>query len=100
MDKFFGIMVMAIILEGFIAYFKMFFDSDRKVQWQCLMAIAVGVFMGIAYNLDLLAAFGISTALPYVGCALTGILISRGSNYIADLVKIITNLNQGFKKES
>ena len=29
--------------------------------------------------------------LPYAGCVLTGVLISRGSNYIFDLISKIQN---------
>jgi hypothetical protein len=33
---------------------------------------------------------GMQTNIPYVGSILTGILISRGSNYVFDLVKKLT----------
>lgn len=99
MDKFFGIMVMAVIVEGLIAYANMIVSPNKVIKWECVAAIVFGVFIGIAYNLDLLAVFGVISPLPFVGCALTGVLLSRGSNYIADLVKVLTNLNGKYKKE-
>ena len=30
---------------------------------------------------------GVSTSIPFVGNVITGILVSRGSNYIYDLLK-------------
>ena len=49
-------------------------------------SIALGVVIAVAYKLDLPAHFNLESQIPYVGCVLTGILLSRGSNYIFDLL--------------
>ena len=41
----------------------------------------------MAAGADVYDALGVSFAVPWLGMVLTGILASRGSNYIADFVK-------------
>ena len=89
--EFFGLLFFAIIIEGIVSYVKTFF-VEGKVQWQTIVAIVLGVAVSIAYQVDLLATVGLNSAVPYIGSVLTGILISRGSNYIFDLIKLIGEL--------
>lgn len=90
MDKFFAIVVMAITLEGIISYAKMIV-VDQKVQWQIIAAIVAGVMLCIVYQLDALALVDVTTTVPYVGQILTGICLSRGSNYIFDWIGKISH---------
>lgn len=89
--EFFGLLFFAIIIEGIVSYVKTFF-VDGKIQWQTMVAIALGIVVALAYQVDLLATVGLTAMVPYVGCVLTGILISRGSNYIFDLIKLVGEL--------
>jgi hypothetical protein len=86
--NYFGIFFLAVIVEGIVTYIKEFFVNG-KFQWQMLVSIAIGVLVSAAYQVDLLALMGMKTAVPYLGSVLTGILISRGSNYIFDFIKTI-----------
>ncbi len=81
---------LAIIVEGIITYIKNFFVGG-KFQWQLVVAVALGVLTSVAYNIDLFSLLGMVTVIPYLGCVLTGVLISRGSNYIFDLIGQLTN---------
>ena len=51
------------------------------------LSLTFGVVIAIAYKLDLPAYFDLKSEIQYIGCVLTGILLSRGSNYIADLLE-------------
>ncbi|MBQ7799648.1 MAG: hypothetical protein IJ370_04075 [Oscillospiraceae bacterium] len=82
------IIIMAILIEAVITYVKTWV-VDKKLQWQALMSVVLGVLVSVVYNLDIPAAVGITCGVPFVGCVITGILISRGSNYIFDLIKKI-----------
>ena len=82
------IFIMAILIEAIITYLKTWI-VDKKPQWQVIVSVVLGVIVSIAYGLDIPAAVGITCAVPYIGCAITGILISRGSNYIFELIKKI-----------
>lgn len=88
MTQFFTIILMSVIVEGLITYAKTFFIGG-KFQWQMLVGIILGVAVALVYNVDIFALLGVVAAVPYVGAILTGILISRGSNYIFDLIKAL-----------
>lgn len=88
MTQFISLTLMAIIVEGLITYLKTFF-MNGKPQWQMLAGIALGVTVALVYNVDIFVLLGITSTVPYVGAVLTGILISRGSNYIFDLIKML-----------
>lgn len=88
MKAFFGIILMAIVIEGIISYIRQIF-VDRQIQWQIVAAIVLGIAIAVIYGLDLFSLFDMQPAVPYVGMILTGILMSRGSNYIFDLIKQI-----------
>jgi len=94
MELFFGIFFSSIVVEGVITYIKTFFVNG-KPSWQILIGIALGLLTALAYRLDLFALAGLTetvTWLSWVGRALTGILIARGSNYLFDLIKLLGNL--------
>jgi hypothetical protein len=59
-----------------------------------LTAIAVAVLLCFMTGGDLFAAVGITFAWPWVGVVLTGVLISRGANYVSDFVKKLQNVKE------
>ncbi len=75
---------MAVIVEAVIDYVKTW-AVEKKIQWQQIFAVLFGIAISFAYCLDIPALVGIESHIDYVGNVLTGILISRGSNYIHDL---------------
>lgn len=86
MAQFFGLALMAIVIEGVITYIKEIF-VNKNVMWQQVLGIVLGIVVAIGYNADLFSLFGLTSTIPLLGCVLTGVLLSRGSNYIFDLVK-------------
>ena len=54
-----------------------------------LVSIALGMLVAIAYKLDLLELMGMKSNIPYVGNILTGLLLSRGSNYVYDILSAL-----------
>lgn len=79
-------MVMAAVLvEGIITYFNEFFVSD-DAPWQMILSLVLGTVVAIAYKFDLPKYLNMESNDPYIGCVLTGILISRGANYVYDLL--------------
>lgn len=89
----------AIIVEGIIAYVKTFF-VDGKFQWQMIVSLVLGVVVALAYSLDLLALCGLESKIPFIGQVLTGILMSRGANYIADLIKLLISTSDNMKNSA
>lgn len=83
--NFFGLIFLAIVIEGIITYVNTFFVGG-KVHWQMIAGILLGAGLSVAYGVDVFALAGLNTNVPVIGSILTGILISRGSNYIFDLI--------------
>lgn len=92
--KWYAMLFLAIVIEAVITYAKTLF-VDRKVQWQIAAAMLLGVGCALAFGIDLFAVAGIPAAVPYVGNILTGVLLSRGSNYMFDLMGQLTNIQDG-----
>ena len=80
-----------ILIESLITYINQFFMQGNFC-WQMVLSLTFGVVIAIAYKLDLPAHFDLKSEIPYIGCILTGILLSRGSNYIADLLSKLASL--------
>ena len=89
----------AIVVEGIIAYVKTFF-VDGKIQWQMITSLVLGIVVALAYSLDLLALCGLESNIPFIGQVLTGILLSRGANYIADLIKLLISTSDNMKNSA
>lgn len=88
-NKTFGIMTFAILIEGIITYTNQFLIQENFC-WQMALSLVLGIIVAVAYKLDLPSYFNLKSDIPYVGCILTGILLSRGSNYVFDLITKIS----------
>lgn len=86
----FGLALSAVLVEALITYVNQFFVQEI-FSWQMLVSIILGIIVAVAYKIDLPARFDLHSNIPYIGCVITGILISRGSNYLFDLLTKITS---------
>ena len=84
-NKTFGIVTFAILIEALITYYKEFFAGGGS-SWEIIVSLILGITVAISYKLDLLSNFNLNSQIPYIGNILTGIFLSRGSNYIFDLL--------------
>ena len=84
-NKTFGIMTFAILIEGIITYINQFLIQENFC-WQMALSLALGILVAVAYKVDLPSYFNLESDIPYIGCILTGMLLSRGSNYVFDLI--------------
>lgn len=87
----FALIASAILVEAIISYINQFFVMG-SFSWEMFMSICFGVIIAISYKLDLPEYFEMKSSIPWVGCIITGILISRGSNYLWDLLNKLTTL--------
>ena len=81
-----SVVIMSVVTEAIVTYTKTFV-VDKKIKWQIIAAAVFSIVICIAYGLDIPQMAGVSTSIPFVGNVITGILVSRGSNYIYDLLK-------------
>ena len=87
--EYFGLFLLSIIVEGVITYFKEFFING-EIKWEMAASVLLGIFVAVAYGVDLLADMGMQTNIPYVVRIRRGIIIRRDRNYVLDLVKKLT----------
>ena len=103
------IIAVAILIEGLVEYGKnianMFYDGDKKTAITQIVTIVVGIALAFAFNANMFVPLGLTVAnmfVPlgltvnnYVGMILTGIVMSRGSNYVSDLITKIGQKSVG-----
>lgn len=79
------ILTLSYLVESLTEYF---FQDTKFANYQKYIAVALGLIVSFGFNVDLLVDwFGLSSSVPYLGTALTGVLLGRGSNFIHDLWK-------------
>lgn len=89
-------LMLALIVEAFVEYAKSIGKGLAEGQWKTavtqLCSIAAAQVLCFATGLDIFKLVGLEFAWAWLGVVLTGIFISRGSNYAADFVKRLQNL--------
>ena len=92
------IIAAAVLVEGLIQYGKTiaqaFETGEKKIGITQLISIIIGVLIAFAFGANAFEALGM-VVNPMIGIFLTGIVISRGSNYASDLLKRIANPTVG-----
>lgn len=89
-------LMLALIVEAFVEYAKSIGKGLADGQWKTAVtqigSIAIAQVLCFATGLDIFKLVGLEFAWAWLGVVLTGIFISRGSNYAADFVKRLQNL--------
>lgn len=83
------IIAVAVLIEGLVEYGKTIIDmatdgEKRKVLIQ-VITIVIGILLAFAFDADMFIPLGLAVN-HYIGMVLTGIVMSRGSNYVSDLI--------------
>ena len=86
------ILAISTLIEATITYINGIFIGDFP--YQIILSILFGVVISVCYKLDILSMIGIKSDVPYIGCVFSGILFSRGANYIFDLLGNLTTFQQ------
>lgn len=90
MEQFALVLAASVIVEAIIEYAKNIKDHPSQVA-----SLLVGIFIAFAFDVKAFNMMGFSLN-AWVDIVLTGLLISRGSNYAADLIK---RINGGVAEE-
>lgn len=91
MNLFMLFVVLAVIVEALVEYAKTVIAmTDKKSVIIQLSALAVSITLCCLSGADILAQLGVTFAVPYIGCILTGVFASRGANYASDLIGKLT----------
>jgi len=98
MDALMTVILGAILVEALVSAVKPIWDPEKRTLiWAQLVALIIGIGIAFVTNLDLLGAVGVQTTVPFVPQIITGILISRGANYVYD---IIAQISASVKKQT
>lgn len=95
----FGVLIaLAVLIEALIEYGKTvvqaFETGEKKKGLIQLISMILGVLVAFAFHGDAFALLGMEVH-PIIGTLITGVILSRGSNYTSDLLKRITNPTVG-----
>ena len=91
MESLIILVLIALVGESVWETLKMVWQ-DGKISIDRIGALIVALLLSIGTSLDILSLLNIETSIPYLGIILTGVLISRGSNFIHDLLVKINNI--------
>ena len=92
MENLLQITAIAILAEAVWGNLKMIWH-DGKVSIDRIGAFIVTIVISMATQLDVFAILNFGISIPFVGSFLTGILISRGANFIHDLLNKIQTIS-------
>lgn len=84
------LMVIAILIEAIWENLKMVW-KDKQLNVNMLGVLIISITVCLLTKIDIFPIVGISMLVPYVGSILTGIIVSRGANFVNDL---FTKLNK------
>ena len=83
--------IAAILVEAVTNALKPIWDaSKRKVDCCNIVPLVIGMVIAFAANLDIMGTAGIAIGWPVLPQLITGIIISRGANYVYDIVHKIS----------
>ena len=92
MENFITIIYGAILIEAIVNIVKNI--KEKETSWKywasLILGILVSVLVAFNWSIDLFSAVGMPEGrIPYVGAILTGLILSRGSNVINDIIGLI-----------
>ena len=83
------IVAVAVLIEGLVEYGKtivdMFDSGEKRIALIQVITIVIGIGLAFAFDADMFIPLGLAVN-HYIGMVLTGIVMSRGSNYVSDLI--------------
>ncbi len=85
--------VTAFLVETLLQTIKPLYDKEKGWHNDQVFAIILGILVCLGTGVDVFALVGIPMQIPYLGMVLTGILASRGSNIMHDIIKYLQGLS-------
>lgn len=83
--KLFGLIALAIVVEGLVDWTKEVVKNN-KFQWPVIVALIFGEAFAFNYQVDLIAIAGVTGMYPIIGILATGVFLSRGAAYINEII--------------
>ena len=80
------LIIIAILVEAIWENLKMLYDKD-KININMIGSLTLGMLVCILARINVFDIVGIGLTIPFFGYVLTGIIVSRGANFVNDLFK-------------
>ena len=80
------LILIAILVEAVWENLKMVYNK-KKININMIGSLVLSVLVCILARIDIFSIVKINLAVPFIGSALTGIIVSRGANFVNDLFK-------------
>lgn len=93
---FYKLFVFATLIESIVSLFTDIFEN-KKVSFKKIGTVIVGVVTAVYYKIDFIILIKATDTSNVVNFILTGFILSRGSNYLFDLIKMILNISNELK---
>lgn len=96
-----GILFLAIFCEGSIAFFysdvirllgDLTFPDFLRQYSARYIALILGLLLAFGFSVNIPELLGLEAIAPWVGVAVTGVVIGRGANYIHDVLSTIIGM--------
>lgn len=78
------LIIIAILVEAIWENLKMIWNKN-KINFNMLGSLFLSVTICILAKVNIFEIVGINLSISVIGCALTGIICSRGANFVNDL---------------
>ncbi|MCY6355734.1 hypothetical protein [Clostridium sp. ZS2-4] len=92
----FELIIESVLVDVVVEFVKVIFNAyfkTKNIKYKNVVlrsiSIGIGILLSIAYGWDFPARLGLTSRISYIGQIITGMLISRGSNSIHDILKKI-----------
>lgn len=96
--EFLTIIILAIVAESIWETLKMVWQ-DGKASIDKIGALVVALIITLGTRIDIMPLLGLSMQWGILGAILTAILISRGANFMHELLNRITNIKREVIKD-
>ena len=80
------LIIIAILAEAVWENLKMIWDKN-KLNINMLGSLLLSMIICVLAQINIFKIIGINLIVPVVGSLLTGIIVSRGANFVNDLFK-------------
>lgn len=84
------LIVVAILVEAIWENIKMVYDK-QKLNINMIGSLILGVIVCLIFRIDIFPIVGLNAAIPFIGSIFTGIIVSRGANFVNDLFTRLNN---------
>ena len=80
------LVIIAILVEAIWENLKMIWNKN-KLNFNMLGSLSLSMIICVLAQINIFEIIGINLIVPVVGSLLTGIIVSRGANFVNDLFK-------------